>query len=129
MKREYMRTRFFLSKFAIALWDPSPNMNLSPQLRERNIQLGDVGYFNMEGGFDILFNIFTSTEKNIDLFDPPPQFVPYIIPSGMQMDRRNHITARNYIPSSGPFVEEQNSDGYVGTLSDVPIKSLTLHMY
>ena len=76
--QRYMRSGFFLSDGAIALWSPSLGANLHKEFKKSNVCVGDVGFFTKQGGFLVLFNIFLSVEANIDLdFDPPPDLEPY----------------------------------------------------
>ena len=114
MIQGYMRTEFFYSERTIALWNPSPSLSLPQNRRKRNIQLGDVGYFNKDGGFDILFNIFLDTEENLNQqFEPPPQFTPYIIPRGLVMRKLDYIPGDQHDHSPGDFGREKNTAGCV----------------
>ena len=114
MIQGYMRTEFFYSTHTIALWNPSPSLSFPSNRRRRNIQLGDVGYFNKDGGFDVLFNIFLDTKGNCDLeFDLPPEFEPYVIPRGLVMKKKDYISEDQYDRSPGAFTREKNSVGYV----------------
>ena len=76
--QKYMRSEFFVSAAAIPLWDPSPGVNSPKGIKNRNICVGDVGFFTPDGGFEVLFNAFLSYDANVDDgFDPPDGFEPY----------------------------------------------------
>lgn len=40
----------------VALWIVEPDSNLSLELREKGVVIGDVGILNGDGGFDYMFN-------------------------------------------------------------------------
>jgi len=67
---------------AIALWFPTPIF--TPGGGSRGIQLGDLGYFDEEGEFRPIFNIFRSYEDNIAGGGRPPS-QPY---QHLHLDRR-----------------------------------------
>lgn len=74
----YMSAELFGSKRIIPLWSPSPSIRADPQTWRRHTYIGDVGIFNDQGGFDTLFNLFCSKEKNLEMkYNPPDDFVPY----------------------------------------------------
>jgi len=114
----YMHSDFFYSVHSIALWNPSPTQSHDrPDLRRRNIQVGDVGYFNKDGGFDILFNVFLTEQQNIDCeFDPPPGFVQFDPPRNVSMTASENIEEDAYRRSWGGFVHDQRSKGFVQPL-------------
>ncbi|KAJ3510781.1 hypothetical protein NLJ89_g4479 [Agrocybe chaxingu] len=75
--RTYMRSDFFDSKRSIALWTPSPGVNHDPRITKKNIAIGDVGIFTVQGGFEVFFNIFMTKEDNQEYgYHPPPDFTP-----------------------------------------------------
>jgi hypothetical protein len=77
-----MRSELFSNRKVIPLWWPSPAINLPEKFRETNIRVGDIGAFNDEGGFEVLFNIFLSAIDNIaNGFSVPDNFEPY--PAGV----------------------------------------------
>ena len=77
-----MRSELFPNRNVIPLWWPSPAISLPPKFRETNIRVGDIGAFNNEGGFEVLFNIFLSAIDNIaNGFRVPDNFEPY--PAGI----------------------------------------------
>ncbi|KAF9475521.1 hypothetical protein BDN70DRAFT_772199, partial [Pholiota conissans] len=63
----------FSSNSVIPLWSPSPGIELVPEEWKHHVNVGDVGFFNDEGGFDTLFNIFLSREENISRHHSPPE--------------------------------------------------------
>ncbi|KDR69293.1 hypothetical protein GALMADRAFT_282729 [Galerina marginata CBS 339.88] len=76
----FMLSNFFESVTTIALWMPSQGLTRDRKPR-RNIGLGDVGYFDKDGGFEILFNIYlTPIENRTHNYDPPTNFVEYAPP-------------------------------------------------
>ncbi|CAA7271120.1 unnamed protein product [Cyclocybe aegerita] len=75
--RAYMRSDFFGSSRSIALWTPSPGLNHDPKITLKNIAVGDVGVFTVQGGFEVFFNIFMTEEVNKEYgYHPPPNFTP-----------------------------------------------------
>jgi len=54
----------------------------------RVMKLGDVGYFDREGGFEVLFNIYKTAEENRKLgYDPPHNFAMYEPPPNSLLTR------------------------------------------
>jgi hypothetical protein len=73
-----MRSELFHNKKVIPLWSPSPGINLHEKFQETNICVGDIGAFNDDGVFEVLFNIFLSAIDNIAHgFSVPDNFEPY----------------------------------------------------
>ncbi|KAJ3514678.1 hypothetical protein NLJ89_g2237 [Agrocybe chaxingu] len=72
--QQYMRSDFWFSPFVIPLWKTCPHYNLGTG---RNIETGDVGVLDSQGGFKTEFNIFLTKEENAGLgFHTPPDFQP-----------------------------------------------------
>jgi hypothetical protein len=67
-----MSAMLFGSNRIIPLWNPSPGLETDPQEWRYHVNIGDVGFFNDEGGFDTLFNIFLPKEQNHDHHHTPP---------------------------------------------------------
>ncbi|KAF8956736.1 hypothetical protein BDZ97DRAFT_1849668 [Flammula alnicola] len=71
-------SHLFSSRIAIPLWKPSPSLSKPTQNWRRNVYIGDVGFFNNDGGFETLFNVFETKEQNRSRrCEPPENFVPY----------------------------------------------------
>jgi len=104
--KKYMRSDFFDSKFLIPLWKPSQGLVSDDQQRHRNrvMRVGDVGYFNNEGGFEVLFNIFNTAQQNREnYFDPPANFTHYDSSPERKVVRSFPMRKDSYRPSSGDF--------------------------
>ncbi|CAA7271113.1 unnamed protein product [Cyclocybe aegerita] len=72
--RQYMRSDFWFSPFVIPLWKTCPHDSLGTG---KNIEVGDVGVLDSQGGFKTEFNIFLTEEENAGLgFRTPPDFQP-----------------------------------------------------
>ncbi len=68
-----MRTKLFDRNVIIPLFNPS-----KVTAHDKNVRIGDVGFFNLLGGFTTLFNIFETTEQNRTLgYEPPRGFRPF----------------------------------------------------
>ncbi len=107
------RSEFFPYKTVIPLWWPS----------ERNICIGDIGSFNNEGGFEILFNIFLSAGDNAAHgFNPPVDFEPYPPEDLGEISRVILISKDDYRSCSG-FTEDMAppSGRYVKFISTVAL--------
>ncbi|KAF8972440.1 hypothetical protein BDZ97DRAFT_1912964 [Flammula alnicola] len=71
-------SHLFSSRIVIPLWKPSPSLSKPTQNWRRNVYIGDVGFFNNDGGFETLFNVFETKEQNRSRrCEPPENFVPY----------------------------------------------------
>jgi len=103
-----MRTDFFGSSFVIPLWKTSQEFisNKIKDHKARVITLGDVGYFDREGGFEVLFNVYKTAEENLAIgYDPPDNFYHYIPPPGKIYSRSIPVKEGEYIPLHGDFKE------------------------
>ncbi len=95
------RSDLFHYKKVIPLWWPSPAIKIP------EICVGDVGSFDDEGVFEVLFNIFLSANDNAAHgFSPPDDFEPY--PAGVsgEISRVIPISKHDYRPCSGDFTED-----------------------
>jgi hypothetical protein len=103
-----MKSTFFLSKGAIALWSPSLGANVFKEFKKYNVCVGDVGFFTREGGFWVLFNIFLPVQANIDLgFDPPPELEPYgSVACSEEISFFNEIPRTSYRHCDGVFTQD-----------------------
>lgn len=57
------------------LWLPEPTVEASNGCI-RSIELGDVGYFDEDGGFKSLFNIMVDSDHELNAAGVPEGFVP-----------------------------------------------------
>ena len=75
-----MSTNLFLQRkiSLIPLWHPSPSTSTEPHALSRHIDIGNVGYFDDQGRFNTLFNIFQTVGLNMALwkYNPPEGFIP-----------------------------------------------------
>lgn len=105
----------------IPLWNPSPPVTVGaePQAWKLHAQIGDVGYFNDQGGFSTLFNVFESVEQNVKSrqYTPPEGFVPYPYPpSSLGVgpgDRADALFVYDITVTSGFVVEERSDHQYI----------------
>jgi len=100
----YMQSELFYNENVIPLWSPSPGMNSPEKFQETNICVGDIGAFNDEGGFDVLFNIFLSSVDNTAHgFSVPDNFEPY--PAGISGEVSSVVplSGADYRPCCGGF--------------------------
>lgn len=101
-----MRSELFHNRKVIPLWWPSPAISLPEKFQEKNICVGDIGAFNDEGGFEVLFNIFLSPSENFELgFAAPDNFEPY--PAGFcgEISDVNLLSRNDYRSCCGGFFE------------------------
>lgn len=74
----------FRSKYAIRLWHPYGNLRNEQHIEDRYCSLGDVGTFESNGGFLVMFNIFLTKEENKFMeYCPPHDFTPFNVNHGM----------------------------------------------
>ncbi|KAJ3510783.1 hypothetical protein NLJ89_g4482 [Agrocybe chaxingu] len=103
--RTYMRSDFFVNNWSIALYMPSPGVNHNPRRTRKNIAVGDVGVFTLEGGFEVFFNIFMTEEINKQYgYHPPPNFVPCATVMNDNI-RKTYMKGRQYV--QGDFRDRQ----------------------
>jgi len=104
----YMRTDFFGSSYVIPLWKTSQGF-ISNRLKDhkaRVMTLGDVGYFDKEGGFEVLFNVYKTVQENFAIgYDPPSNFHHYTPPPNMVFSVSLPVKGEEYIPLHGDFQE------------------------
>ena len=68
-----MRKTLFGRNDIIPLFNPS-----KVAARDKNVRIGNVGFFNALGGFTTLFNIFETIEQNRALgYEAPRGFRPF----------------------------------------------------
>ncbi|KAF4615003.1 hypothetical protein D9613_002461 [Agrocybe pediades] len=105
---QYMRTDFFGSSFVIPLWRTSQG-NISDRVEDRKarvISLGDVGYFDKDAGFCVLFNVYKTFEENLSIgYDPPTCFRHYVPPPGKAISSTLIMRGEEYQPLHGDFKE------------------------
>ncbi|KAF9556167.1 hypothetical protein CPC08DRAFT_725921 [Agrocybe pediades] len=105
----YMRADFFGSSFVIPLWKTSHGYaqdKPTQDVKARVMTLGDVGYFDKEGGFTVLFNVYKTVEENLRLgHDPPKDFRHYVPPPDQTISRSVQMRAEEYTPLDGDFKE------------------------
>ncbi|KAF4615004.1 hypothetical protein D9613_002462 [Agrocybe pediades] len=110
----YMRTDFFDSPYVIPLWRTlqgfiSDNIQ---DIKARVITLGDVGYFDKEGGFSVLFNVYKTLEENLAIgYDPPQNFLHYAPPPNHKLSSSIPLTNQEYLPLQGDFKYSDWHDG------------------
>ena len=75
----------------VSLWVPSPSCDPEQKpSRGRTISLGDVGYFDDAGEFEVLFNIYLSEDENINNgYDPPTNFHHYDPKKPLKLQRKD----------------------------------------
>ncbi|KAF8179121.1 hypothetical protein BJ912DRAFT_983048, partial [Pholiota molesta] len=113
----YMSAMLFGSNRIIPLWNPSPGLETDPQEWRYHVNIGDVGFFNDEGGFDTLFNIFLPKEQNHDHhYTPPDDFVhcalnPRLALRDVALPPSKRIMARGFagLPNDSPVIDLSNS--------------------
>ncbi|PPQ64807.1 hypothetical protein CVT26_002639 [Gymnopilus dilepis] len=79
---QYIRSDFLLEyPDWISMWSPSQGCKAEPvPIPRRSVGLGDVGYFDKTGRFEILFNIYLSRETNLKHgYQPPKNFIHYSV--------------------------------------------------
>ncbi|KAF4614998.1 hypothetical protein D9613_002464 [Agrocybe pediades] len=105
----YMRTNFFDSAFVIPLWKTSHGYAQDKPIQDEEAKvmtLGDIGYFDKEGGFTVLFNVYKTVEENLRRgHDPPKDFRHYVPPPDQIISRSAQMRAEEYIPLHGDFKE------------------------
>ena len=87
----YMRSHHIGPKHAIPLWNPSRVLGANVRRRVR-LDVGDVGTFTRQGGFQVAFNILMNEKLNILCdYDVPENFSPFNPPLTPEQRKRCSI--------------------------------------
>ncbi|KAF9532748.1 hypothetical protein CPB83DRAFT_903278 [Crepidotus variabilis] len=92
----YMTSSIITNPKLIPLWSPPPTLQRGTVQRGKRVAVGDVGYFDSDGGFRVMFNVFWDQNSNKECgFLTPPYFNQFVSPQSLLFRSRSQSMAIN----------------------------------